>query len=275
VIICHGHPSSPCTWTCKPTLKSDKDLEKRVDVMTCSLCLGHDLEWIRCNVKIRCDIVESVDDENRQSIFNAVYQCSGSHDHACPPVVKPDADALDVLEKIVTNDPSRKPLKISVGLTDDGEMEVTSAARFLHSAFVNQDRLAFHRRKILEKYGISEQTDSIMLAKLQEEYGPGLVVSSSVSVVDCHVCVQTDGMRIWLTSTKDNGRDLIGVLSDITYRYFKNGFFLSSCVYNSRLCRWVPILYTFVKKIDEFHHIPHFKVILRQLRVCSCYFLMI
>jgi hypothetical protein len=78
----------------------------------------------------------------------AVYQCSGTHSHAPPPTSKPDGDARDALEKLVVENPSRKPLQLTVGQSSEKDA-VNRPVRFLSEAFTNLDRVAYLRLKIL------------------------------------------------------------------------------------------------------------------------------
>ncbi|KAF6747390.1 hypothetical protein DFP72DRAFT_854370 [Ephemerocybe angulata] len=49
-----------------------------------------------------------------------------------------------------------------------------------------------------------------------------------------------------------------GFVTDGNHSYFKDGVLLVSCIFSSKLLSWVPVLFSWLSRIDTAHHIPHF-----------------
>lgn len=60
-----------------------------------------------------------------------------------------------------------------------------------------------------------------------------------------------------------------GLLSDVTYRFFKNGYLLTTSMYNDTLERWVPILLTWLDGLDTAHYKAHFMTLFREIQKSS------
>ena len=58
-------------------------------------------------------------------------------------------------------------------------------------------------------------------------------------------------------------RSTYGILTDVTYRFFKTGFLLSSSVYCDKLQQWVPVLFTYIEDQKTESHSVHFRVLIK------------
>ena len=55
-----------------------------------------------------------------------------------------------------------------------------------------------------------------------------------------------------------------GLVSDVTYRFFENGYLLSTSMYCEELARWVPIQLTWIRGLAEKYYLIHFATLFRQ-----------
>lgn len=94
-----------------------------------------------------------------------------------------------------------------------------------------------------------------------------LVISTSLLRVDSHMTFQTSWMAEQLLSRDENNRVYSGgLLSDVTYKFFRNGYLLSTSMYHEDLRRWIPILLTWLKGLTENHYAAHFSTLMRQIK---------
>lgn len=56
-----------------------------------------------------------------------------------------------------------------------------------------------------------------------------------------------------------------GLLSDVTYKFFANGYLLSTSMYHEDLRRWIPIQLTWLRGLSEEHYAVHFESLMKQL----------
>lgn len=57
-----------------------------------------------------------------------------------------------------------------------------------------------------------------------------------------------------------------GLLSDVTYRFFHNGYLLTTSMYNEHIMRWVPVLYTCIFGLETTHYQAHFTTLLKIIK---------
>jgi hypothetical protein len=102
------------------------------------------------------------------------------------------------------------------------------------------------------------------LIEFQSKFGS--FESSSINLDNMHFSVMTNFMKKMLTNTAEmNGRNIGGILTDVTHSYFRFGFCFSSSVYIQRLHRWVPVLFTWIQKQEELHHEAHFAILIKTI----------
>lgn len=78
---------------------------------------------------------------------------------------------------------------------------------------------------------------------------------------------QTEWMTQQLVSRdEDNNVYSGGLLSDVTYKFFLNGYLLSTSMYHEDLRRWIPIQFTWLKGLTEEHYAAHFMTLMKQIK---------
>lgn len=55
-----------------------------------------------------------------------------------------------------------------------------------------------------------------------------------------------------------------GLLSDVTYKFFENGYLLTTSMYCEDLMRWIPVQLTWLRGLKESHYKCHFVTLLKQ-----------
>lgn len=78
---------------------------------------------------------------------------------------------------------------------------------------------------------------------------------------------QTDFMaKQLLTREMDGAVYGGGLLSDVTYKFFANGYLLTTSMYNDVLTRWIPIQLTWLHGLGEEHYEAHFSTLMIQMK---------
>jgi hypothetical protein len=165
---------------------------------------------------------------------------------------------------IIRSAPERKPLRLVVGHSNDPE-DPKGPVRNIHPAFVNRDRVAYLRREELKHMGYSASDgDSWQgLVTLQEQFGQPFIVSSSVEMSESHISIQTKFMRDLLL--EESRKENLGVVTDATYSFFKNGFLIASSVYSLTLKRWAPVILTWSHGLKKEHYKAHFITLIKSI----------
>ncbi|KAJ6619301.1 hypothetical protein B0H10DRAFT_2216995 [Mycena sp. CBHHK59/15] len=82
-----------------------------------------------------------------------------------------------------------------------------------------------------------------------------------------YICMQTpfmrdallrDSVQSWHDENLEAESGHHGVLTDGTHDFFNQGILLTSLVFSHVVLRWVAVLYTWIGKQNEEHHVPHF-----------------
>jgi hypothetical protein len=85
-----------------------------------------------------------------------------------------------------------------------------------------------------------------------------------------HFTFQTKWMaERLLARDMDNAVYQGGLLSDVTYRFFENGYLLSTSMYCSETARWIPIQLTWIRGLSENYYRIHFATLFRQFMIPS------
>jgi hypothetical protein len=80
-----------------------------------------------------------------------------------------------------------------------------------------------------------------------------------------HFTFQTEWMRQRLvTRDFDNNPYSGGLVSDVTYRFFENGYLLSTSMYVEEIARWAPVQLTWIRGLSANYHRIHFATLFRQ-----------
>jgi hypothetical protein len=80
-----------------------------------------------------------------------------------------------------------------------------------------------------------------------------------------HFSFQTQWMAgMIMTQNEDNKVYGLGLVSDVTYWFFENGYLLSTSMYCEETTRWIPILLTWIHGLSESYYQLHFAVLFCQ-----------
>ncbi|KAJ6567535.1 hypothetical protein B0H10DRAFT_2357232 [Mycena sp. CBHHK59/15] len=67
-----------------------------------------------------------------------------------------------------------------------------------------------------------------------------------------------DSVKSWHEENLEAESGRHGVIMDGTHDFFNQGILLTSLVFSQVVLRWVAVLYTWIRKQNEEHHMPHF-----------------
>lgn len=93
------------------------------------------------------------------------------------------------------------------------------------------------------------------------------MISCSFLLQDIHMTFQTQWMANQLLSRDEHDKIYSGgLLSDVTYKFFANGYLLSTSMYHDDLRRWIPIQLTWLNGLTEENYASHFTTMMKQMR---------
>ncbi|EGG07266.1 uncharacterized protein MELLADRAFT_85895 [Melampsora larici-populina 98AG31] len=210
-------------------------------------------------------------DKHLPTGWGIIRHC-GIHDHPWPCRGKPDKLSLDKLSKKVVKNPDVGPLRLKVGRAPAGKKEITTVTN-IHPAFGNLHRSAYYRRKLLVDAGVIPEkripgtADSFIL-DMGHWADRGLrMISCSFLPENTHMTFQTEWMAEQLLSRDNDDRFYGGgLLSDVTYKFFVNGYLLSTSMYHGVLKRWMPVQLTWLRGISKKHYAAHFVTLMKQVQ---------
>lgn len=81
-----------------------------------------------------------------------------------------------------------------------------------------------------------------------------------------HMTFQTEWMAEQLLTRVNGGVYKGGLLSDVTYKFFANGYLLLTSMYNEVLHCWIPIQLTWMNGLTDDHYLAHFTTLLQQIK---------
>ncbi|EGG04909.1 uncharacterized protein MELLADRAFT_88323 [Melampsora larici-populina 98AG31] len=269
VLICND---SDCRYRGSPPTSSNKRVEWASNQQKCpaARCPGI-LEHLQCKDTI-CRL-----DEHLPSGWGIVCH-SGFHQHPWPRRGKPDKLSLGKLGKKVVKNPEVGPLRLKVGRAPAGKQEIGTASS-IHPAFGNLHRTGYYRRKLLVAAGVIPEKkipgagDSFLLDMIHWAkfffYSNFILtcVSSFCFDMDTHMTFQTKWMASMLLTRDENDRIYGGgLILDVTYKFFANGYLLTTSMFNDVLNRWIPIQLTWLNGMTEDHYASHFTTLMRQMQ---------
>ncbi|EGF98693.1 uncharacterized protein MELLADRAFT_95492 [Melampsora larici-populina 98AG31] len=232
-----------------------------------SSCDGHQTH-VQCDTMCRIDV--ELDDHGEEQWGLLRHQ--GTHKHEWAEAKKADPIAKEQLKDKVLNDSKTGPLGLKVGRAHTGTEPIQSVVD-LHTSFGNADRLGYLRRVFLVEAGIMTNTrdpeagDKWLVSMMDWSRKGLIVVSSSISPEDAHISFQTGWMAELLVEPDEKSTTYTGgLLSDVTYRFFKMGYLLTTSKYCKTLKRWAPVLFTWLGGLQSEHYKIHFRNLLRQIQ---------
>jgi hypothetical protein len=250
VLVC----SSPTCRFARRPIQNLAPLKKFLDDASdekwiCNVC-GSRIKYVSCSAVI-------VFAKNRDAML---MQHFGLHGHIVPPNYKPDQYALRKLEEVIVAAPKSKPMQLVAG----SRIERRKSVGTIDPIFVNKDMVAYHQKKIFKKRGVQLGKDMRRgIEVLVEEFeaslhGHSLLPGESFITLSCPFMNQ---LLLDVSRVKQDG----GVLSDVTYSLFKEGYLLSSVVYSTVLKRWIPVMISWMDNLSSptmrHHFVALFKII--------------
>jgi hypothetical protein len=92
-----------------------------------------------------------------------------------------------------------------------------------------------------------------------------LIISASFLPKAQHFTFQTPWLaERLLARDKDNKLYNGGFLSDVTYRFFENGYLLTTSMYCDELARWIPVQLSWIRHLSEEYYKLHFTTFFKQ-----------
>ncbi|EGG02158.1 uncharacterized protein MELLADRAFT_91610 [Melampsora larici-populina 98AG31] len=224
---------------------------------------------------IKCDAVCRFDaelDKNGKEGWGLLRH-QGTHQHEWAESKKADPISKEKLKEKVLNDPKTGPLGMKVGQAHTRKDPIESVTD-IHTSFGHADRLGIYLRRVfLRQAGImtnsqDPESGDKWLQSMMDWSKKGLrVVSSSIAGEDAHISFQTGWMAEVLVEPDERSTTYTGgLLSDVTYRFFKMGYLLTTSKYCETIKRWVPVLFSWLGGLQAEHYKIHFKNLLQQIQ---------
>ncbi|EGG09612.1 uncharacterized protein MELLADRAFT_95849 [Melampsora larici-populina 98AG31] len=195
---------------------------------------------------------------------------SGIHGHPWPDSKKPDLLSKAKLAQVIVNNPDTAPFLLRVGRSNAGQAPIKSVNQ-IHPSLGHKDRLSYLRRDILVKAGLMPAKasdgggDKLLLDMFHWNHQGLKIISSSFMDNEEHFTFQTQWMAERLMD-RDEKNDVYrgGLLSDVTYKFFENGYLLTTSMYCEDLMRWIPVQLTWLRGLKVSHYKCHFVTLLKQ-----------
>ncbi|EGF97587.1 uncharacterized protein MELLADRAFT_84838 [Melampsora larici-populina 98AG31] len=182
----------------------------------------------------------------------AILRHSGIHSHVWALPKKADPLAMEEMAAEVVKNPKAGPMVLKVGQARAGQ-NITPSVGEIHPAFAHSGRLGYLRREILKQKGLITE---------QESKGGGDSFILNIMHWGSEWMAQMLVRRDPDTKKVYSG----GLLSDVTYRFFKNGYLLTTSMYSDRMHRWIPVQLTWMAHLDVAHYQGHFTLLMKQMR---------
>ncbi|POW21224.1 hypothetical protein PSHT_02634 [Puccinia striiformis] len=203
----------------------------------------------------------------------------GFHDHPWPTPKKPDLEALEEFFDEVKKNPKATALQLRVGTgTGSDNHKPISSLVDIHESLGNADRLRYYRRLALKeveecasKKNGGSGGDSVIFDMIQWHKMGLEMISSGHGEGQEHYTFQTRWMSQMLLSRREEGNKLYsgGLISDVTYKFFKNGYLLTTSIYCDDINRWIPVQLSWILGLSESYYEIHFTVLFRQFLLPS------
>jgi hypothetical protein len=172
-------PVSDCQYHLRPHLPRERRKGAVSTLVTGTACPHHNktLQHTLCPASLKVIQVGSV----------ITFTHRGFHTHRRPHPIRPDAGSKEKFGDLVRTASEVRPKSLQIGTS------TREPLRNIHPVYLNLDRTAYHRSKILKK---SSTTSSLgHAANFEKNLGIKIIVSSSLSDVDGHVSLQTSFLK--------------------------------------------------------------------------------
>ncbi|OAV86523.1 hypothetical protein PTTG_29859 [Puccinia triticina 1-1 BBBD Race 1] len=195
-------------------------------------------------------------DQNTKTKW-AIFRHFGTHKHPWPKAKKPDKLAKKKLKAEIAKNPKEGAFLLKIGKPDAPKDPYDSVLK-IHLSLANADRLHYHQRLILAELGIvpgkkGGMLDDELLLDMFKWNKAGLRVISACFMDDLeHFTFQTQWMADRIVARDINNNVYSqGLVSDVTYWFFLNGYLLSTSMYCKEIAQWVPFLKPEISKEEH------------------------
>ncbi|EGF98492.1 uncharacterized protein MELLADRAFT_95666 [Melampsora larici-populina 98AG31] len=200
-----------------------------------------------------------------------IIRHSGDHTHAWPRRNKPDKYSMKRFAERVTNNPSMGPLQHKLHKTHLKFLTIpgwSSPCRNTGYHIVIWDSSVVGKPA---PYCLLPTQDTGRCRGYPREEDTrcrGQFPFGDDSLgKDIHMTFQTQWMADQLLTREiDGGVYRGGLLSDVTYKFFANGYLMTTSMYHSTLRRWIPIQLTWLYGLSEEHYFAHFNTLMKQIK---------
>ncbi|OAV97600.1 hypothetical protein PTTG_26010 [Puccinia triticina 1-1 BBBD Race 1] len=201
----------------------------------------------------------------------ALLRHRGVHDHPWPESKKPDPLSRADLKAEIVKNPTKGALKLKMGQSKSLDDPLTSVTD-IHSSLVNADCLRYYRRLMLCELNIVPDKlgagvgDKFMMDMFQWNKRGLLVISLGFQTNSENFTFQTKWMADRLMARDQNNEVYQGgLISDVTYRFFENGYLLTTSMFCEQTARWIPVQLSWIWGLSTNYYKLHFTALLRQI----------
>ncbi|POW14230.1 hypothetical protein PSHT_07487 [Puccinia striiformis] len=199
----------------------------------------------------------------------------GFHDHPWPTPKKPDRLPLSEVAVEVKKNHKATALQLKIGNTGRADEPIKSVVD-IHESLGNDDRLRYYRRQILNNVVDGPEKmnggGDNFLHDMFQWLEKGLhIISDSWTKGEEHFTFQTDWMSQRLLKRSGEGNKLYsgGLISDVTYKFFQDGYLLTTSMYCEDVSRWIPVQLSWIRGLSDKYYEIHFTVLFRQFLIDS------
>ena len=194
---------------------------------------------------------------------------TGTHNHAEPPCGKLAPVHLSKMASVVQHSPlaTASELKYRSAYRPDGSSE---SVMDIHPSLINSDVIRYHQSKILQQLGIKKETargtDRFFSEwrNLQSDF-PGVIKFQSFEYGQEVVVMQTPAMASWLNLSWISTNNQNGYVTDAAHKFFREGLLQVTVAFNIELCRWVPVVFSFMFSQSAATYAAHFRVLFQSI----------
>ncbi|EFP79471.2 uncharacterized protein PGTG_05792 [Puccinia graminis f. sp. tritici CRL 75-36-700-3] len=263
-----------CRWAgAPPTGRVDMSewLEKNSNCPGAHGTCPGNVQHIECKNTLICV------DEHVATSWAVLRHC-GVHNHVWPEAKKPDQLSRETLKAEIAKNPKAGAFSLRIRKPNPSQ-DTYDSVLDIHPSLGNADRLRYYRKLMLKELNITPEnlggsvgdhfiTDLFKWVKVFGFRRGLLIISSSYLEGEEHFTFQSEWMKKRLLARDiDHKVYGTGLVSDVTYRFFRNGYLLSTSMYCEELARWIPIQLTWIRGLAEKYYQVHFAVLFRQFLV--------
>ncbi|EFP75099.2 uncharacterized protein PGTG_01692 [Puccinia graminis f. sp. tritici CRL 75-36-700-3] len=200
----------------------------------------------------------------------AILRHRGEHNHPWPEAKKPDLLSRETLKAEIAKNPKAGAFSLRIR-KPNASQDTYNSVLDIHPSLGNADQLRYYRKLMLKELNITPDHlggsvgDQFITDMFKWVKRGLLIISSSYLEGEEHFTFQSEWMRKRILARDiDHKVYGTGLVSDVTYRFFRNGYLLSTSMYCEELARWIPIQLTWIRGLAKRYYQIHFAVLFRQ-----------